>query len=81
MSSNLIDKLKAEGWTQQFTASGVRLEEALENYRMLGFEVKTIPIGELGCEGCTICFDDESDTSVMIFTRPTGKPPDVDLAD
>ncbi len=79
MTSNLIDKLKAEGWTQQFTASGVRLEEALENYRMLGFEVKTIPIGELGCEGCTICFEDESDASVMIFTRPTGKPQDDDL--
>ena len=81
MTSNLIDKLKAEGWTQQFTASGVRLEEALENYRMLGFEVKTIPIGELGCDSCTICFEDESDVSVMIFTRSTGKPQDVDLAD
>jgi len=81
MTSNLIDKLKAKGWTRQFTASGVRLEEALENYRMLGFEVKTIPIGELGCEGCTICFEDESDASVMIFTRPTGKPTDVDLSD
>jgi multimeric flavodoxin WrbA len=80
MSSNLIDKLKAEGWTQQFTASGARLEEALENYRMLGFEVKTIPIKELGCEGCTVCFDDETETSVMIFTRPTGKLPDDDLS-
>ena len=74
MTSNLIDKLKAEGWTQQFTASGVRLEEALDNYRILGFEIKTIPIDELGCDDCTICFDDESDASVMIFTRPTGKP-------
>ncbi len=79
MSSNLIDKLKAEGWTQQFTTSGTRLEEALENYRMLGFETKTVPIDQLGCEGCTICFEDEDDKSVMIFTRPSGKVPDDDL--
>lgn len=79
MSSNLIEKLKAEGWTQQFTASGARLEEALETYRMLGFEIKTIPIQKLGCDGCTICFEDATDTSVMIFTRPTGKSVDDDL--
>ena len=79
MSSNLIETLKAEGWTQQFTASGTRLAEALENYRMLGFEIKTIPIQQLGCGGCTICFEDSNDASVMIFTRPTGKPPDDEL--
>ena len=73
------EKLKAEGWTQQFTASGARLEEALENYRTLGFEIKTVPIQQLGCAGCTTCFDDPSDTSVMIFTRPSGKPSDDDL--
>ena len=79
MTSNLIEKLKAEGWTQQFTASGARLKEALENYRMLGLEIKTAPVQELGCDDCTICFDDATDTSVMIFTCPTGKPHDDDL--
>jgi hypothetical protein len=79
MSSNLIEKLKTEGWTLQFTASGTRLEEALENYRMLGFEIKTFPVQQLGCDDCTICFDDVSDSSVMIFTRPTGKPLEDDL--
>lgn len=79
MTSNLIEKLRTEGWTQQFTASGARLEEALENYRMLGFEIKTVPVQQLGCDGCTICFEDATDSSVMIFTRPTGKPPSDDL--
>jgi hypothetical protein len=44
MATNPIDRLKSEGWIQQFSASGSRLEEAIENYRMLGFEVKTLPL-------------------------------------
>jgi len=81
MPTNLVDKLRSEGWKHQFTASGTRLAESLQNYRMLGFEVKTVPIRELGFEGCKICFEDETDASVMIFTRPAAKPPDDDLAD
>jgi hypothetical protein len=69
MSNALLEKLKAEGWQQQFTASGDRLQEALENYRWLGYEVMTVPVKDLGCDGCTICFDDENDETVMIFTR------------
>ena len=72
MRTSLIDKLKAEGWKQQFTASGARLEEAVDNYRRLGFEVKTVPVKELESDGCTVCFDDEGDDSMMIFTRMTG---------
>lgn len=79
--SELVDKLAAEGWTKQFTASGLRLAEALENYRQLGFEVRTVPIRELGCGDCTICFDDENDASVMIFTRKTGAPEPDELYD
>lgn len=69
MGADLIDKLKAEGWVQQFTASGSRLREAIDNYRMLGFEIKTVPVKELSQSGCTVCFDDETDDTVMIFTR------------
>ncbi len=72
MVVSLMDKLKADGWKQQFAASGARLEEALNNYRSLGFEVRTVPVKELSKDGCTICFDDESDESMMIFTRKTG---------
>ncbi len=71
MKTGLIDKLEADGWKQQFTASGARLEEAVDNYGALGFEVKTVPVKELIKDGCTICFDDESDESMMIFTRKT----------
>ncbi|MFH1373325.1 MAG: hypothetical protein ABII79_06000 [bacterium] len=69
MTANSLDKLKSEGWVQRFTASGSRLQEAIENYRELGFEVKTIPAKELDPEGCTICFEDETDDTVVIFTR------------
>ncbi len=69
MSDALLEELTAEGWQQQFTASGDRLLEALDNYRWLGYEVKTVPVKDLGCDGCTICFDDENDETVMIFTR------------
>ncbi|MEW5995755.1 MAG: hypothetical protein AB1744_15360 [Candidatus Zixiibacteriota bacterium] len=69
MGIDSVDKLKSEGWVQRFTASGPRLQEAIENYRMLGYEVKTIPIRELDENGCTVCFEDEGDETVMIFTR------------
>jgi hypothetical protein len=69
MAAESVDKLLAEGWVQQFTASGPRLEEAIENYLELGFEVKTVPVKDLNLDGCTVCFDDENDVTVMIFTR------------
>ena len=69
MSSELVQKLKAEGWEERFTASGARLDEAIETYRELGLEVKTVPVNELGLDGCTTCFDDPADQTMMIFTR------------
>lgn len=69
MDIDLFAKLKSEGWTQQFTASGSRLQEAIENYEMLGLEVKAVPVKELGMNGCKVCFDDENDETMMIFTR------------
>jgi len=72
MVSELIKKLISEGWEKRFTASGDKLREAIENYEWLGFEVKAIPARELGCGECTNCFDDQSDNSMMIFTRQKG---------
>ena len=69
MASELVEKLKAEGWIERFTASGARLQEAIEAYRELEHEVKTVPVRELELEGCTSCFDDPTDETVMIFTR------------
>ena len=73
--------MTAEGWQQRFTASGTRLNEAIDNYRQLGFEVQTIPVKELISDGCDVCFDDESDESFMIFTKKTGKIVKDDLYD
>lgn len=67
--SDTTDKLEADGWTQRFTASGPRLQEAIETYQGLGFEVKTVPVKEMGGNDCSVCFENANDKSVMIFTR------------
>jgi hypothetical protein len=69
MGENTLEKLKSEGWVQRFTASGSRLQEAVENYRSLGYEVKIIPLKDLNLNDCAVCFDDEKDKTEMIFTR------------
>jgi hypothetical protein len=66
---SLMSRLLSEGWESRFTANGPRVDEAVENYRSLGFEVKTVPFNDLKGDGCTICFEDENDATVMIFTR------------
>ena len=69
--SNVLEGLLATGWTPRFVASGPRLTEAIELYRTLGYDVKTIPFGELGCGECTLCIEDGDESTVMIFTRET----------
>ena len=69
MGPELVDRLKAEGWVERFTASGARLKEAIEIYRELGYQVKTVPINEIDLDGCTTCFDDPADQTMMIFTK------------
>lgn len=69
MQSNLFDKLISDGWIQQFTVSGPRLQEAIENYRELGFEVKTVPAREIDTNDCNVCFENAADETMMIFTR------------
>lgn len=81
MSSDLTEKLKSEGWVQQFNASGFRLQEAIENYRDLGFEVKTVSVKDISNDGCTACFDDKNDQTMMIFTRKSDVLPEDELFD
>ena len=38
-------------------------------YKSIGLETKTIPIKELGCDGCTICFESDEDDTMVILTR------------
>jgi len=79
MGTDLIERLKSEGWVPRFTASGARLREAIENYRQLGFEVKSIAAKELAGDGCTECFEDENERIEMIFTKTIEKPEQDDL--
>jgi hypothetical protein len=69
MSSEIQKKLESEGWQARFTASGIRLQEAVDNYNELGFEVKCILVRELDPDGCSECFKDPNDQTMMLFTR------------
>lgn len=61
------------GWTRRFTAMGPRLNEAVELYRGLGFEIRLEP-GEPQAEtapdasGCAQCF--VMTLARTIYTRP-----------
>jgi len=70
MSTDIIEILRAQGWTMRFTASGKRLHAAVENYRSSNYVVQTIPIRELigndSLAGCEI----EHDPPMLIFTKP-----------
>jgi hypothetical protein len=74
MNHKAIAELRAEGWTERFTASGTRLREAVENYRELGFEVTTVPLRETAGTECTVCLEDGQ--TMMILTRQATAPDD-----
>jgi hypothetical protein len=66
-------RLGAQGWTRRFSALGRRLNEAVELYGQLGFEILLEPVdldeeseardGE--CEGCIV-----TSLARTIYTRP-----------
>jgi hypothetical protein len=64
--------LEQQGWTQRFTAIGVRLREAVDLYVQLGFEVHLEPAENatepLESEACRYCF--VTTQARTIFTRP-----------
>ncbi len=66
-------QLRQEGWVRRFSALGRRLDEAIELYRQLGYEVRLEPVDldeeDLpGAEGCENCF--VIARARTIFTRP-----------
>lgn len=64
------EKLKSEGWTYMFTASGNRLREMVEVYESLGFEVHLEPIKpEDVDEACRACLEAEARAICAIYTR------------
>ena len=71
------EELLAAGWEKRFVAIEPRLQEAVELYEEIGFEVLLEPLPteeELkgaGCEesGCTACFDVDRERYRIIYTR------------
>ncbi|HLZ21791.1 MAG TPA: hypothetical protein VKQ30_06695 [Ktedonobacterales bacterium] len=65
--------LERNGWTRRFTAIGARLDEAIELYRGLGYQIRLEP-AERGSEeaaptaGCEQCF--VMTLARTIYTRP-----------
>ena len=51
-------RLLAQGWDYRFVAGGPRLQETVQLYRQLGFEVLTQPVPAESfpddCEGCQL---------------------------
>jgi len=60
MAMALSTALQEQGWTQRFTAVGLRLREAVELYRQLGYEVYLEPADlsaeQREIEACMRCF-------------------------
>ncbi|MFQ5606637.1 MAG: hypothetical protein ACE5GA_01720 [Candidatus Zixiibacteriota bacterium] len=73
--SQLLADYEVAGWTVRFGATGARIEEMAEMYRSMGLQVLTVPYSEAMCGGCTICFDNEDEPTMMILTRDTTAPP------
>jgi len=68
-------QLREQGWIRRFTAMGRRLNEAVELYHQLGFEILLEPadldeerISDAeGCENCIV-----TTLARTIYTRPRG---------
>jgi hypothetical protein len=72
------EELAAAGWEKRFVACEPRLSEMVDTYCEIGFEVHLEPLPSKeemdadSCEanGCTACFDVDSERYRIIFTRP-----------
>jgi hypothetical protein len=66
-------QLSEQGWTRRFSALGRRLNEAVEQYSQLGFEILLEPADldeefaqrDGGCESCIV-----TTLARTIYTRP-----------
>lgn len=77
MGSSLREELLAEGWEERFSAAGERLEETVEYYRSLGYEVRVEdPVDVASAGSCTSCFvvPGAEGPARVIFTRASAGP-------
>ena len=62
--------LTDQGWDRRFSAGPPRLDEAVREYRELGFEVLVEPVAADPSEGtCTACVVENPDQVKVIYTR------------
>jgi len=68
------EELQREGWTRRFTISPARLEETVELYRSLGYEVHLEPLSpdelEEQCQDCRLAVV----FFRILYTRPRRRP-------
>lgn len=65
-------RLADEGWVRRFTACGPRLEEMVQAYQEIGFEVHLEPVAleAVSDDACHQCFLVQSGLLFTVFTRP-----------
>jgi len=71
MGETIAEQLATEGWTRQFAASEPRLQEAVQLYEALGFEVRLEPVelSEPTSSECGNCYRWRSERYRTIYTR------------
>jgi len=75
MESKRTEQLAKEGWARRFTGIGPRLDEMVQLYESLGFEVRleAPDLDELPGQVCHSCFLVESGHFYTLFTRSKQK--------
>lgn len=64
------ERLAAEGWVRRHTADADRVEESIELYRSLGFEVLTRELTSADYDpSCRDCVASACPSHVLIYTR------------
>jgi hypothetical protein len=68
------ERYAQEGWTKKFTCDADRVDEFVEMYESIGFEVRVEPVSpddpDLTCQACFVGNREEYKT---IYTRRIGK--------
>ena len=69
MNPESQNRLRDEGWKRRFVTDLVRVEEWIELYTRMGFEVKVVPHEPVQSGACDICIARESENMRVIYTR------------
>jgi len=68
------ERLLKEGWTKKFTCDADRVDEFVETYTSIGFEVRVEPVSPDDPDlTCQTCFAGNREGYKMIYTRRIGE--------